>query len=113
MVSARPQPRPSLRVCLTCLARSLSLLDKAERPCEETEVNDAVARCRDPENVFGELTTDILEEQHVKMPFAMSLLLGCMQAVSSVHGVVLLGGMPTVTDETFGCTRCFQTEAVP
>ncbi len=49
------------------LARSLSLLDKAERPCEETEVNDAVARCWDPENVFGELTTDILEEQHVKM----------------------------------------------
>ena len=30
------------------LARSLSLLDKAEGPCEETEVNDAVARCWDP-----------------------------------------------------------------
>ncbi len=67
MARARPQLRPSLRVCLTCLARSLSLLDKAERPCLETEVNDAVARCWDPENVFGELTTDILEEQHVKM----------------------------------------------
>ncbi len=67
MAWARPQPRPSLRVCLTCLARSLSLLDKAERPCEETEVNDAVARCWDPENVFGELNTDILEDQHAKM----------------------------------------------
>ena len=30
-----------------------------------------------------------------------------------VHGVVFLSGMPTVTNETFGCTRCFQTEAIP